>query len=159
MQIRTRGVRAAYAEVVLDRARTLLAASERADLTHITRENISGGHGYWDLTTDALFREPETLEEALLALELRGVLVHAIRNIVYDIIEMPETPEHRLVMKLTLLFNLGVQLAPRDPLIAGAVKCGVHAFAEKLLGISLHEFVGSYASRFCVYASDATGHC
>jgi hypothetical protein len=159
MEKQTRGIRAAYAEVILDRAQALLAASDRADLTHLTRENISGGHGYWDLTTDMLFREPETLEEALLALELRGVLVHAIRNLVYDIIEMPFAQEHRLVMKLTLLFNLGVQLAPRDALIAGAVKRGVHAFAREALGISLHEFVDGYATRFCVYASDATGHC
>lgn len=152
--------RVQYARTVVEMAETLLSHSPRADLSKITRENISGGHGYWDDVTNDVYLNPQNFEEALVALDLRDVLVAATRNLLCDLLQQPrqEWDGVKSMMRLTLLFNLALKLAHRDARIAGAIKAAAHQFSVEYFHMPLLEFLTTYASRFCMYRDDPTGY-
>lgn len=72
--------RADWVGVILEVAERTLEENPHSRLRRATTHNISGSHDYWGNAATALFREPQTVEEGLLALELKRVLEIAVAN-------------------------------------------------------------------------------
>lgn len=72
--------RADWVSVVVETATDELTKDPNSNLYRAVTCNISGGHDYWGETANELYRRPLTLEEGLLALEMKGVVEKAALN-------------------------------------------------------------------------------
>lgn len=153
--------KADYYACILESAEKTLTSDPEDVLHREVTQNISGGHLMWDSGADALFEKPQTLEEGLLALELRKVLEIAIENQLRCLRKQERAGEINwdifgFSMDYSLLLGSVPKLARRDAHRAMHAKLEMAAIAMRTKQEALPVFIGK---RCCGRPEDGEYFC
>lgn len=138
--------RADYVSVILEAAYRTLENDPDNNLYYCLSYNISGGHEYWGREAQNLYQAPQSLEEALLALELRSVLELGILNQLGKLwLLSGEKPVDMgpfgFPVEVGIMLKYIEKLAMRDATNACMFKMFLSTIAERAAGIPLVEFL------------------
>ena len=147
--------RADYYMCILESAQKALEIDPEDVLYRQVTANISGGHRMWDYCADELFENPKTLDEALLALEMRTVLEFALENqlkVVRCICRSNRVNLNNfgLPMDFGILLESTLKLAKRNVATSMNTKIEMATIAQRISGCSLADFL----SRYCIANHD-----
>lgn len=148
--------RADYYSWIVESAERRLEKRPNDVLHHEVTPSISGGHAMWDHRADDLYQNPKTLEEALLAQEMRWVLRCSIENLLKVVrVRSREVPVKlnlfKLPMDFSMLVGTATKYAVRDVHSAMLVKIEMAKIASIADRRSLADFLGKY----CLFDPDA----
>ena len=138
-----------YYSCIVESAERTLAKDPDDQLHHEVTCNISGGHSMWDKRADDLYQHPKTLEEALLALEMRSVLEQAVENQL-KVVRLEARAEpiklnlFGLPMDFSLLTGTATKYAWRNVHAAMLLKIEMAKIAHIADRLSLADFLGKY---------------
>ncbi len=138
--------RADYVSVIIGYAEGELATNPLSNLMRCLTYNISGGHEYWGDSASAVYKSPATLDEALLALELRQVLETGIQNQLLHLqhIVRANTVERGVFgfrMDFGVFYHYAQRLAHRNVLEALRMKIVGNKITLQATGMSLVEYL------------------
>lgn len=145
--------RADHYAYIVESAIRAIAADPTATLLNETTANISGGYTYWDDGADVMYASPATLDEALLALEMRDVLIIGIHNQLQKVLQVANHHEQplsmfALPMDFGLLLSATIKLAWRDRLLALQVKLQMSQIATHFEPAGLSMFIARHCSAY-----------
>ncbi len=141
--------RADWVSVIVEGSERALAENPGDKLIRYTTLNPSGGHDYWGQAAWSVYRAPESLEEGLLALELRSVLERAVSNQLADLDTALQAGEVSLdlfgfPMDFGMCMSTAEKLAVRNPLAGLQYKVRASQMARRASGLSLLSFLSQY---------------
>lgn len=141
--------RADWVSVIWEGATRDLKDNEGANLIRYVTHNISGGHEYWGDAAWDLYRTPETLEEGLLALELRSVIGRALENQYHVIDQMSKSPNMSLLifglpMDVGIYMDMVEKLEARDPFLALEYRLRASMVTTRAAFMSVEPFLKNY---------------
>ncbi len=141
--------RADYYACIIETAQEALERNQTDTLIRAVTPNISGGHYMWDEGADDIFEAPQSVEESLLALELRRVLETAAINQMATVENQArkkpvELGIFGLPMDFGMLSSTLIKLAKKNALLTLQMKIALSEIAMSTDGRTLADFLGTH---------------